>query len=65
MLINNLAYFAGRGVIIHYFLEENRSVAHVVAGDQAVCIVHASWVHGEPIYDAQRLVIRTDELDLC
>lgn len=57
-------HLADRGAVIHHFLKQDRGVTHVVTGDQAIGVVHAGRMHGEPIYDAQRLIVGTDELYL-
>lgn len=58
-------YLADRRIIIHHFLKEDRRIAHIVTGDQAIGIVHASRMYGEPIYDAEGLIVGSDKLHLC
>jgi len=57
-------YLADHGITVHRFLEENRSIAHIVAGDQMIGIIHAGWMHSEPIYDTQWLIGSIDKLYL-
>jgi len=58
------AYLADHGITVHHFLKEDRSIAHVVAGDQMIGIVHASWVHSKPIYDTEWFIGGIDKLYL-
>lgn len=58
------SHLADRGVPIHHFFKQNRGIAHVVTGDQMIGIVHAGWMHGEPIYNTQGFIVSTNKLYL-